>query len=91
MEKGYRSSPLKKELFEKMVEGIEGLKHVETKIATSDRKLTLRCGKCGAEQDYPVHCGLDMTYEETELSCDSCGERESVPNHCEELMKVVIK
>lgn len=67
--------------------GKEVLEHVETKPVTSERKVVLVCGKCGAEQDFPVceECGEPMDFEENKFTC-SCGKEEPVPTHCGEAM-----
>ncbi|MHA2226569.1 MAG: hypothetical protein ACXAC8_15270 [Candidatus Hodarchaeales archaeon] len=68
--------------------GKGGLEHVETKIVASERKVVLKCGKCGTEQDFPIceECGDPLNYEEDKLECDSCGKTEPVPTHCDEPM-----
>lgn len=68
--------------------GKEGLAHVETKEVHSERKVVLKCAKCGAEQDFPVceECGEPMDFEETKFVCESCGKEAAVPTHCGEPM-----
>lgn len=67
-----------------LAKGKEGLEHVETKAAISERKVVLVCSKCGAEQDFPVceECGEPMDFEESKFSCASCAKEAPVPEHC---------
>ena len=73
---------------DELAEGKEGLEHVETKAAVSERKVVLVCSKCGANQDFPVceGCGEPMDYEEDKFSCASCAKEAPIPTHCGEPM-----
>lgn len=67
----------------------DGLEHVETKAAPSERKIVLICSKCNETMDFPVcdECGEPMNYEETKFTCH--GEK-PVPEHCGTPMVVKI-
>lgn len=71
-----------------LAKGKEGLEHVETQEAVSERKVVLTCAKCGAQQDFPTceECGEPMDFEEDKFSCASCGKEAAVPTHCGEPM-----
>ncbi|MDH5174953.1 MAG: hypothetical protein OEW43_06825 [Elusimicrobiota bacterium] len=56
----------------------------------------LKCNKCGAIQDIPVHCGQPMIVteinERTMLACRmgaACGLTKELPKHCGQPMVIV--
>ncbi|MCJ7646427.1 hypothetical protein MUO65_05960 [bacterium] len=56
----------------------------------------LKCKKCGAVQEIPIHCGQPMIVtevnERTMLACrmgGACGVTKEFPKHCGEPMSVV--
>ena len=76
---------------EEVQEASQKLQHVETKKATASVTLVFTCKSCGAEQDPPVHCGVQMEFEETKFVCSECGAEQPALEHCGQTMAPKIK
>lgn len=63
------------------------LESVKTEEHKAEMKAVLKCGNCGAIQDFPAHCGVAMDFDEDKMTCSACGESDSVPEHCGAPMK----
>lgn len=80
-------------MIERLPNPTQGIKDIFKKEVEMAK---LKCNKCGAIQDIPVHCGQPMIVteinERTMLACRmgaACGVTKELPKHCDQPMVVV--
>ena len=80
-------------MIERLPNPAQGIKEISKK---GGEMAKLKCNKCGATQDIPVHCGQPMIVteinERTMLACRmgaACGVTKQLPKHCGQPMVVV--
>ena len=83
----------KQGVIERLPNPAQGIKEISKK---GGEMAKLKCNKCGAIQDIPVHCGQPMIVteinERTMLACRmgaACGVTKQLPKHCGQPMVAV--
>jgi hypothetical protein len=83
----------KQGVIERLPNPAQGIKEISKK---GGEMAKLKCNKCGAIQDIPIHCGQPMIVteinERTMLACRmgaACGVTKQLPKHCGQPMVAV--